>query len=91
MKAMIPGRSFEMRNPQAAAPLAALRDAAIPGEVIQAEVIPEVEVTLEAEVTPEVEVTPGAATRAEAVREVIPQADNKAPNRTLKTIRKCSR
>jgi hypothetical protein len=78
-----------MWNPQAAAPLAAiqaaLRDAAILGAVIRAEVIPG------AGVIPEAAVIPGAATRAEAVREVIPQADNKAPDRTLKTTQKCSR
>jgi hypothetical protein len=77
-----------MRNRQAAAPpaaiQAALRDAAIPGEVILGPVI-------QAEVIPEVGVTPGAATRAEAVREVILQVDNKARNRTLKTTQKCSR
>ena len=78
MKAMIPSREFELRNAQAAAPLAAipaaaLRAAVIPGAALQAAVIP------------------GAATRAGAVGEVIPQGDNKTPTRTLKTTPKCSR
>jgi hypothetical protein len=86
-----------MWNLQAAATLAALRDPAMPGEVIrEAVVIPGMEVTLEVEVIPEVEaipeaaVIPGAATRAEGVREVIRQGD-KTPDRILKTTPKCSR
>ena len=82
MKAMIPGRSFEMRNPQAARPRVAIQ-AALPEEVIPEEVIPE-EVIRE-------EVIPGAATRAEAVGEVTPQGDNKTRVRRLKTTPKCSR
>jgi len=66
-----------MWNPQAAAPLAAIQ-AALRDAAILGAVI-------------RAEVIPGAATRAEAVREVIPQADNKAPDRTLKTTQKCSR
>lgn len=83
MKAMIHGRSFETRNHlPAAAPRAAiqaaLREAAIREEVIPAEVIP-------------AEVIRGPATRAEAVAEGPPRADNKTPARTSKTTKKCSR
>jgi hypothetical protein len=86
-----------MWNLQAAATLAALRDPAMPGKVIrEAVVIPGTEVILEVEVIPEVEaipeaaVIPGEATRAEGVREVIPQTD-KTPHKILKTTQKCSR
>jgi hypothetical protein len=72
-----------MRKPQAAAPLAALREAAIPGEVIPGAAI-------RAEVI-RAEAIPGAVIRAEAVGEVIPQGDNKTPARALKTTPKCSR
>jgi hypothetical protein len=80
-----------MWNLQAAAPLAALRDPAMPGELIpEAVVIPGTEVILEVEVIPEAVAIPGAATRAGGTREVIPQGD-KTPDRILKTTPKCSR
>ena len=78
MKAMIPGKEFELRKAQAAVPLAAILAA-----IIRA-VIREV---LEAAIR-------GAAIPAGAVVEAIlqetdPTADNKT--RTLKTTPKCSR
>jgi hypothetical protein len=86
-----------MWNLRAAAAPAALRDPAMPGEVIReavvipgTEVTPEVEVIPGVEVTPEAAVIPGEATRPEGVREVIRQRD-KTPHRILKTTRKCSR
>ena len=86
---MIPGRKFELRKAQTAAPRAAIR-----AVITRAAVIREVQAAAIPEVVIRAVVIPVAETRAVAVGEGIPQGADptaKILTRTLKRTPKCSR